>query len=302
MGPACGSVVPGGHPPFTAPGYGGVVSPSFHARPADVDRPNEDLFAVDAAATDAEVAAALVRTAGRLAARMRSAGLLIEEKTSISDVVSDADKAAEALIVERLAAVRPDDGVVGEEGAAAPGRRTWVIDPVDGTYNFVSGLPAWCSALALTDGPAGDGELLLGAIYQATTDELWVGGPKLPPTLNGAPLRRLADRELREVAITTYLHPPGLLDPRLRDGLVRGIAGAASVRIIGSGSIELAAVASGRLGVWLHADPPLWDWLPGAALVTGVGGVTDIFDYGGHRWHAAGPPTAVSAVKAAVLG
>ena len=295
-------MAPGGHQPFAAAGYGGGVSPSPHTPTAVAHRPDEDLLAVDAASPDAEVAAALVRAAGRLAARMRSVGLLVEEKTSISDVVSDADKAAEALIVERLAAIRPDDGVVGEEGAAAPGRRTWVIDPVDGTYNFVSGLPAWCSALALTDGPAAGGELILGAIYQATTDELWVGGPRLAPTLNGTPLPRLADRELREVAITTYLHPPRLLDPRLRDGLIRGIAGAASVRIIGSGSIELAAVASGRLGVWLHADPPLWDWLPGAALVTGVGGVTDIFDYGGHRWHAAGPPTAVAAVKAAVLG
>ncbi len=264
--------------------------------------------------TDADVAASLVRSAGRLAARMLREGLRVEEKTSISDVVSNADKAAEALIVERLAAARPGDGVVGEEGSAAPGHRTWVIDPLDGTYNFVSGLPAWCSALALVDGavdatdpstghatdPLAD--LVLGAIYQATTDELWVGGPALAPTLNGVALPRLADRDLREIAITTYLHPPRLLDPRLRDGLVRAIAGAASVRIIGSGSIELAAVAAGRLGVWLHADPPLWDWLPGAALVVGVGGATEIFEYGGHRWHAAGPPAAVAQVRSAVLG
>lgn len=256
--------------------------------------------------TDPELAADFVRTAGRLAARMRLDGLLVEEKTSISDVVSDADKAAEAMIVRRLAAERPDDGVLGEEGAAAPGRRTWVIDPVDGTYNFVSGLPAWCSALALVDGPAGSddplADLVLGAIYQATTDELWVGGPALPPTLNGVPLPPIVDRELPEVAITTYLHPPRLRNPTLRDGLVRAVAGAASVRIIGSGSIELAAVAAGRLGVWLHADPPLWDWLPGAALVLGLGGTTAVFEFGGHRWHAAGPATAVAQTRAAVLG
>ena len=119
--------------------------------------------------------------------------------------VSDADKAAEAMIVDRLAKVRPDDGIIGEEGAAAPGRRTWVIDPVDGTYNFVSGLPAWCSALALIDGE----HLILGAIYQATTDELWLGGRDLPATLNGEQLPALPDRELGEVAISTYLHPTG---------------------------------------------------------------------------------------------
>lgn len=256
--------------------------------------------------SDAQIAGELVTNAGRLAARMRTDGLRVEEKTSISDVVSDADRAAEALIVRRLAADRPDDGVLGEEGSVAPGRRTWVIDPVDGTYNFVSGLPAWCSALALVDGPT-DGpdplaDLVLGAIYQATTDELWVGGPTVPTTLNGDPLPPLGDRQLSEVAITTYLHPPRLLNPTLRDGLIRAIAGAASVRIIGSGSIELAAVAAGRLGVWLHADPPLWDWLPGAALVLGLGGTTDVFEYGGHRWHAAGPATAVAQARAAVLG
>ncbi|HEY7814911.1 MAG TPA: inositol monophosphatase, partial [Nakamurella sp.] len=72
------------------------MSPSPHTPTAVAHRPDEDLLAVDAASPDAEVAAALVRAAGRLAARMRSEGLLVEEKTSISDVVSDADKAAEA--------------------------------------------------------------------------------------------------------------------------------------------------------------------------------------------------------------
>jgi myo-inositol-1(or 4)-monophosphatase len=259
---------------------------------------SDDPIPNDSTLTDADLAGALVVSAGRLAATMRLDGLTVDRKTSISDVVSDADKAAEAMIVARLAAVRPDDGIIGEEGAAAPGQRTWVIDPVDGTYNFVSGLPAWCSALALIDGE----HLLLGAIYQATTDELWVGGRDLPATLNGKPLPALQDRALSEVAISTYLHPARVGDLPLRDGLLRSIAGAASVRIIGSGSVELAAVAAGRLGVWLHADTPTWDWLPGAALVTAAGGVVDVFHHGGHRWHVAGPPTGVAQAKAAVLG
>ncbi len=250
-----------------------------------------------AARADAELAADLVREAGTLASRMRHDGLTVAQKTSISDVVSDADEAAERLIAGRLAQLRPDDGVLGEEGAASPGRRTWVIDPVDGTFNFVSGLPAWCSALALIDGA----DLLLGAVYQPTTDELWLGGPDLPTTLNGVPLGPLPDRGVHEVAISMYLHPTRVSDAPLRDGLLRAISAAASVRIIGSGSVELAAVAAGRLGVWLHADTPEWDWLPGAALVQGVGGVTDVFEYGGHRWHLAGPATAVAETRAAVL-
>jgi fructose-1,6-bisphosphatase/inositol monophosphatase family enzyme len=251
----------------------------------------------DSDLTDAELAGELVQAAGRLAARMRHDGLTVDQKTSISDVVSDADKAAEAMIVDRLALARPADGIIGEEGAAAPGQRTWVIDPVDGTFNFVSGLPAWCSALALLDGD----DLLLGAIFQYTTDELWIGGKDHPATLNGVELPALPDRALAEVAISTYLHPTRVADAPLREGVLRSIAGAASVRIIGSGSVELAAVAAGRLGVWLHADTPSWDWYPGAAIVLAAGGVVDVFEHGGHQWFLAGPATGVAQARAAVL-
>ncbi|MEP6980367.1 MAG: inositol monophosphatase family protein, partial [Nakamurella sp.] len=101
---------------------------------------------------DLDLAAQLVTEAGKLALTMRQGLLVVDRKTSISDVVSDADTAAEAMIAERLAQLRPADGLIGEEGAARDGRRTWIVDPVDGTYNFVSGLPEWCSALALVDG------------------------------------------------------------------------------------------------------------------------------------------------------
>jgi myo-inositol-1(or 4)-monophosphatase len=268
--------------------YGGLVS--------NTD-PDQASAPADSELTDAELAGELVRAAGRLAAQMRRDGLTVDQKTSISDVVSDADKAAEAMIVDRLAVARPADGIIGEEGAAAPGQRTWVIDPVDGTFNFVSGLPAWCSALALLDGD----DLLLGAIFQQTTDELWIGGRDHPATLNGVPLTALPDRALAEVAISTYLHPSRVSDSPLREGVLRSIAGAASVRIIGSGSVELAAVAAGRLGVWLHVDTPSWDWYPGAAIVLAAGGVIDVFEHGGHQWFLAGPPTGVAQARAAVL-
>ena len=140
---------------------------------------------------DDTLAADLVREAGGLASQMLAAGLDTHFKTSISDVVSAADHAAEALVSGRLAAERPDDGQVGEEGARSAvadgaGGRTWYIDPVDGTYNFLSGIPYWCSAIGLidTEGP------LLGAVYYPARDELWVGGRDRPTTLNERALRR----------------------------------------------------------------------------------------------------------------
>ena len=238
---------------------------------------------------DLALAASLVRDAGTLAARMLRDGLDVAHKTSISDVVSAADHAAEALVVSRLASLRPLDGVVGEEGSSRPGSRVWFVDPVDGTYNFLSGLPAWCSAVALSSEAS-----LLGAVYQPAADELWLGGPGHPTTCNGVAVGPLADRPLAALSLVTYLHPTTLPDASLRTPLLRVLAEAATVRMLGSGSIELAAISAGRLGVSVQADSLPWDWLPGAALVRAAGGATEVIEHDGHRWHVAGPPTAVA--------
>jgi myo-inositol-1(or 4)-monophosphatase len=242
---------------------------------------------------DLALAAELVREAGELAARMRRDGVSVERKTSVSDIVTAADHAAEDLIAARLEAERPDDGVVGEEGTSTSGARTWFVDPVDGTYNFTAGLPVWCSAVGLVDA---DGPVL-GAIYQATSDELWLGGRDAPTTCNGAALPRLADRPLAEISIASYLHPTTLPDDSIREPLQRAWRRAATVRMLGSGSVELAAVASGRLGAWLQVESLPWDWYPGAALVEAAGGATEVFHAHGHRWHAAGPPGAVAEIR-----
>jgi len=245
---------------------------------------------------DYELAAALVRDAGRLAARMLGAGVSVSRKSSISDVVSAADHAAEALVSERLAEQRPDDGIVGEEGAARPGNRTWYVDPVDGTYNFLSGLPIWSSAVALVDedGP------VLGAIYDAAAEEVWIGGRDRRTARNGVPIAPLVDRPLSELSIATYLHPTTLPDETLRLPLLRAMQGAATVRMLGSGSVELAAVAAGRLGVWLQANSLPWDWLPGSTIVRAAGGQATVIEHAGHRWHIAGAETAVADVVTAL--
>jgi myo-inositol-1(or 4)-monophosphatase len=245
---------------------------------------------------DFALAAELVHEAGELAAAMRRDGVAIETKTSISDVVTAADRAAEELIVARLRVARPEDGLVGEEGtsvAAGDGGRTWFIDPVDGTYNFTRGLPMWCSAVALADA---DGPRL-GAIYHPAADELWLGGRDRPTTCNGAAVR-VDDRRLADVSVASYLHPSTLPDDRVRIPLLRAITAAATVRMIGSGSLELAAVAAGRLGCFVQHDSLPWDWYPGAALVTAAGGVAEVFERDGVRWHVAGGAAAVAEASA----
>lgn len=249
--------------------------------------------------SDAELAARLVREAGALARRMRAEGLETEHKTSISDVVTAADRAAEQLIVETLLRERPDDGVLGEEGSAREGTsgRRWVIDPVDGTYNFVAGLDWWCSALALVDGD----ELVLGAVHHPATDRTFVGGPGLPSTVDGVALPRLADRPLAESCLTTYLHPPSY-GGEVGAAFDRLAGGAATLRMLGSASMDATAIAEGSLHVRCQHSLPPWDDLPGAALILGVGGVTTTVDAGGVTWTATGVPTAVADIVAALSG
>ncbi|HEY5822095.1 MAG TPA: inositol monophosphatase [Propionibacteriaceae bacterium] len=245
---------------------------------------------------DVTLAADLVREAGTLAHQMLKDGLETHYKTSVSDVVSAADHAAEKLVVSRLAEHRPDDGLIGEEGARAPGDRTWYIDPVDGTYNFLSGIPYWCSAVGLTDstGP------LLGAVYYPAVAELWVGGRDEPTTLNGVPVPSLAARPLSEVSVATYFHPRHMGDRDRLGSWQAATAAAATVRMLGSASIDLASVASGRLGVFLQANLHPWDWYPGAALVIGAGGVAEELTIGDNLWQIAGNAQAVDDAKAAL--
>ncbi|HZA03550.1 MAG TPA: inositol monophosphatase [Propionibacteriaceae bacterium] len=246
---------------------------------------------------DLSLAADLAREAGQLAASMLADGLETEYKTSVSDVVSAADHAAEEMITSRLAEHRPDDGIVGEEGARRPGReRTWYVDPVDGTYNFLSRLPYWCSAVGLADA---DGPLV-GAVYFPPRDELWVGGRDAPTTLNGVPLAELADRPLADVSVATHSNPRLLADGGRFSSWRAVTAGAATVRMLGSASVDLAGVASGRLGIFLQANLNPWDWVPGAALVMGAGGIAEEFPVDGVRWQIAGNRQSVADAAAAL--
>ena len=257
----------------------------------------------DAAAEDLKLAGELVREAGELARRMLADGLTTYHKTSISDVVSDADRAAEKLITERLITERPADGLVGEEGARREttdqnARRTWYVDPVDGTYNFLSKLGIWCSAVGLTDA---DG-LVLGAIYHPVAGELWLGGRGVPTTCNGIPVEPLVDTPLATLSIGSYLPPARLAADQIASiqPLLTAISGAATLRVIGSGSIELAGVAGGRIGASLHSQTLPWDWVPGAALVEAAGGVVRVVEGGDQRWHIAGNRQAVEEISAAL--
>lgn len=252
----------------------------------------------DADTQDADLAAQLVRAAGTLAAKIRAEGLDISQKTSGSDVVTQADLAAERLIVERLAAERPDDGILGEEGAARTGTsgRTWVIDPVDGTYNFTRGSDWWCSALALTD----EEGVILGAVHHPASDRTWVGGPDLPSTVDGRPLGPLPDTGAEARCATTYLHPP-FYGSEIGEAFTRAVGQVATLRMLGSGTMDAMAIAGGEWDVLFQHSVADWDRLPGAAIIRGAGGASVVVESAGVAWTISGAPTAVHDIRNALL-
>jgi fructose-1,6-bisphosphatase/inositol monophosphatase family enzyme len=216
----------------------------------------------------------------------------VDTKSSPTDMVSDADHAAEAAIVAVLEAERPDDGIVGEEGASAPasGARRWFVDGIDGTFNFVSGIPHWCVAVGLEE----HGEPVAGAVLDPNAGELFLGGPRRPTTVDGAPARVRTGRALDQASVATYLR-----EDKSRDReawLARIVDGSGVVRAGGAGTLELAWIAAGRVDAWAQPNVSDWDWVPGAALVRHAGGTAKVLD-GDPAWHVAGSPALVAELE-----
>jgi myo-inositol-1(or 4)-monophosphatase len=230
----------------------------------------------------AELARRIAREAGALAQRYfrREIDFAAETKGP-QDFVSAADHAVEALIRQRLQEAFPDDAVLGEEDGGELGRNLWVVDPIDGTINFVHGVRYWCIAM----GFIGAGERRIGVIYDPSQDELfWAtrgGGAWCDETrLHIAPRDRL-DHAL----VCAGYVPRHALDDHL--ALKRRLheAGAA-VKDMGAGALMLAQVAAGRFDAYLEPHMHPWDASAGLLLVEEAGG--RIHPYPGPRGLVAG--------------
>jgi fructose-1,6-bisphosphatase/inositol monophosphatase family enzyme len=108
------------------------------------------------------------------------------------------------------------------------------------------------------------------------------------------------DVDVTTVGAATYLHPGNVSDAHVREPFLRAAALPATLRMHGSGSMDLVGVVTGRLGAWFQHSTPAWDWLPGAALVRGAGGAAEQVDVAGLRWSLAGGPQAVAALREAL--
>ncbi|HWT30285.1 MAG TPA: inositol monophosphatase family protein [Propylenella sp.] len=220
-------------------------------------------------------AQAVVREAGELGQRYyRKRETLPVTRKGAQDLVSEADGACEDLIVSRLSRLFPDDGFLGEEGGVrlGGGEAVWIIDPIDGTHNFLTGVPVWCVSLALVVA----GEAVLGLIYHPAEDELFAAQRGGGASLNGVPIRVSGVNAVTEarIGIGFSYRRPVANHARTVEALLT--AGCEYCRL-GSGALGLAYTAAGRFdGYWEH-HTNAWDAAAGLVLVREAGGWTNDF-------------------------
>jgi myo-inositol-1(or 4)-monophosphatase len=223
-----------------------------------------------------ELAERLAREAGRLlveTSRHRRARTALVDtaarKSSSTDLATKADRASERLIVSGLKQTRPDDAILGEEGSDHAGTSglTWIIDPVDGTTNFVYGFPSWSVSIGVADATGS----LAGAVYDPLRDEMFTAARGHGAALDGRQLGSLVAPPLAESLIGTgfgyaaedrrgqaRLLP--VLLPRVRD-----------IRRAGAASLDLCYVAAGRLNGYYEAGLHPWDRAAGLLVATEAG-------------------------------
>jgi len=236
-------------------------------------------------ASDLDVALAAAEAGAReLTSRYRVSGIrdAATSKGLRRDLVTDADKASERVILDILRRERPGDAVVAEESAAkaATGRRTWIVDPLDGTVNFAHGIPIFSVSIGLVV----DGAPTVGVVLAPQLKEVFAGDVEVGASRNGAPIHVSATQRFADAVLATGFayDIENLADDNL-DNMIAISKTARGIRRFGSAALDLAWVACGRLdGFWeLHLSP--WDVAAGAALVRAAGGrVTDMT--GGDDW------------------
>jgi myo-inositol-1(or 4)-monophosphatase len=223
--------------------------------------------------------------AAEFALDARRAGVSVEAtKSSAVDIVTAVDRDTETLIRSLILEARPDDGIVGEEDATHAGTSglDWIVDPIDGTVNFLYGIPAWAVSIAVAEGAAADGtggRTLAGVVVNPVNGELFEASVDGGARLRGRELAVNTDVALAQALVGTGF---GYRAERRREQaevLRRLLPDVRDIRRMGSASLDLCGLAAGRLDAYYERGLNIWDHAAGAliareagARVGGIGG------------------------------
>ena len=253
------------------------------------------------------IATTIALRAGELAAQRRSEGIEVAAtKTSPVDVVTHADRETEALIRSLLAQARPDDGFLGEESGAQKGSSglTWIVDPIDGTVNYLYGIPHYAVSIAVVEGDPDPltWAALAGAVINPVTGELFTATRGGGAYLGAGQLRVAEAVELSQALVGTGFS---------YDSVVRGEQGAViagllskvrDIRRMGVASLDLCFVASGRYNAYFERTLNPWDHAAGVLIAREAGAsVTGMWaDAPSHDFILAAHPSVAAELKGAI--
>ncbi len=217
------------------------------------------------------LAESAAREAGTLAARIREeqGARVAATKSTPTDVVTEGDRAAEALLRRRLLAARPGDAVLGEEGGAAAGSSgvRWVVDPIDGTVNYLYGLPAWAVSVAAELA----GRLVVACVHNPASGETWTATRDGGARLDGRAVTASSCRRLDQALVATGFGYDATRRARQADVLRAVLPRVRDIRRAGAASLDLCAVASGRVDGYYERGLKPWDLAAGRLVAEEAG-------------------------------
>ncbi|QEC48180.1 inositol monophosphatase [Baekduia soli] len=219
----------------------------------------------DAGAELLDIATEAARTAGALLLERFGSERVLATKSTTTDLVSAADLAAEAAIRGVLTRRAPDDAVLGEEGddrAGSTGRR-WIVDPLDGTVNYLYGLPQWCVSVAC--------EGLAGVVFDPVRDELFAATAEGPATLDGQVLAPAAPEDLGHALVATGFGYDARRRALQAQVVARVLPRARDIRRGGAAALDLAWCAAGRVDAYWERGVNEWDVAAGELICARAG-------------------------------
>ncbi len=218
-----------------------------------------------------DLALDVARRAVELARSMRAEGIEVAEtKSSAVDVVTEADRAVERLIRGLLLEARPDDAIMGEEGDDHPGSSgvRWIVDPIDGTVNYLYGLPEWAVSIAAER----DGRMVAGVVVNGSTGVEYAAAYGAGATRDARPIGVRPTPPLAERLVLTGFGYRS--DVRSHQGrcVAALLPQVRDVRRMGSCALDLCHVAEGSADAYVEAGPQPWDWAAGSLVLSEAGG------------------------------
>ena len=223
-----------------------------------------------------QVAEAAAEEAADLVRERRTRGTAVaDRKSSPVDIVTEIDRESEALLRARLAELRPGDGFLGEEGGRADSSTgvTWVVDPIDGTVNFLYGIPHYCVSVAAVD--AGQ-RSLAGAVVDVTRGVVYSAALGAGATQDGAPIRVRAAAPLSEQLFSTGFQYQREVRELQGAAVARLVPRVRDIRRMGSAALELCALGAGTLDAYVEEGLHLWDRAAAALVATEAGARVEV--------------------------